>query len=264
MSETRISMRLIGDSRAYQPAETLAGEFFVDIDEPHDIRAVEVSVLWFTEGKGDEDMAVHFFDRISNDNGHFVDMRQSQKFETTLPHSPLSYDGVIVKIRWCVRIRVFLSRGRDIASEQSFRLGTVPRGLPAEEIQEQLEEDKVSDNKVDAEKVDTVKATELQKAGDESAGHRTDSDKTDSDSVDGNRVPGDKLPEGQAANSRITEDKAVKDKAAADKIADDKHAESPLTENKDANTSLAGQEQDPATPEDSSRSSTESGDEHFA
>ncbi|MEK6248771.1 MAG: hypothetical protein N2C12_11365 [Planctomycetales bacterium] len=130
MSESRISMRLIGDSRAYQPAEQLAGEFFVDIDEPHDIRAVEVSVLWFTEGKGDEDMAVHFFDRISNDNGQFVDMRQSQQFETTLPHSPLSYDGVIVKIRWCVRIRVFLSRGRDIASEQSFRLGTVPRGLP--------------------------------------------------------------------------------------------------------------------------------------
>jgi len=128
MNDWKTSIRLIGDDDAYQPGETLSGEFFVQIDEPQDIRAVEVSVLWFTEGKGDEDMAVHYFERISNENGQFVDMRKSQQFATELPESPLSYDGVIVKIHLCVRIRVFLSRGRDFVTEQVFRLGNVPRG----------------------------------------------------------------------------------------------------------------------------------------
>ncbi|MDP7267927.1 MAG: hypothetical protein QF408_07105 [Pirellulales bacterium] len=128
MNDWKTSIRLIGDDHSYQPGEMLSGEFFVQIDEPQDIRAVEVSVLWFTEGKGDEDMAVHYFERISNENGQFVDMRKSQQFATELPESPLSYDGVIVKIHWCVRIRVFLSRGRDFVTEQVFRLGNVPRG----------------------------------------------------------------------------------------------------------------------------------------
>ena len=129
MIDSEISIRLIEDVNAYLPGQTLSGEFFVQIDEPHDVRAVEVSVLWFTEGKGDEDMAVHYFDRISNEDGQFVDMRQSQQFATDLPESPLSYEGVIMKIHWCVRIRVFLSRGRDFATEQPFQLGAVPRGL---------------------------------------------------------------------------------------------------------------------------------------
>ena len=133
MKDPSIQIRLIGDTDCYEPGDTLAGEFFVEIDEPKSIRAVEISVLWFTEGKGEEDLAVHFFKRVGNDNGDFVDMRQSQAFQTELPVSPLSYDGVIVKIHWCVRIRVFLSRGREFAHEQAFRLGQVPRGCAVTE-----------------------------------------------------------------------------------------------------------------------------------
>ena len=133
MKDPSIRIRLIGDTDHYESGDTLSGEFFVDIAEPEAIRVVEISVLWFTEGKGEEDLDVHFFERIGNDNGQFVDMRQSQPFTTALPASPLSYDGVLVKIHWCVRIRVFLSRGRDFAAEQSFWLGQVPRGQVIEE-----------------------------------------------------------------------------------------------------------------------------------
>ena len=124
MKAPSIRIRLIGDTDHYESGDTLSGEFFVDIAEPEAIRVVEISVLWFTEGKGEEDL---------DDNGQFVDMRQSQPFATALPASPLSYDGVLVKIHWCVRIRVFLSRGRDFAAEQSFWLGQVPRGQVIEE-----------------------------------------------------------------------------------------------------------------------------------
>ncbi len=128
--KTSASLRLIGESRTFSPGEMLRGEYFVEIADPHDVKSVEVSVLWFTEGKGDEDMAVHFFQRQVNDNGGFTDFRNTQQFETQLPNSPLSYEGVIVKIHWCARFRVFLPRGEELLAEQSFRLGSVPRARP--------------------------------------------------------------------------------------------------------------------------------------
>ena len=50
-----------------------------------EIEALEISVLWFTKGKGDEDMAVHFFERIERETVGFVDFRRPRKFETVLP-----------------------------------------------------------------------------------------------------------------------------------------------------------------------------------
>jgi hypothetical protein len=132
MNDPRVSLRLIGDSRIYSPGQMLSGEYFVDTTDPQEIKAVELSVLWYTEGKGDEDLAVHHFQRIANDNGTDVDFRLSQQFRTALPNTPLSYDGVIVRIHWCVRIRVFMRRGREVVSEQSFQLGMVPRARAVE------------------------------------------------------------------------------------------------------------------------------------
>jgi hypothetical protein len=42
----------------------------------------------------------------------------------------LSYEGVIVKIRWCVRLRVFFESGRDHVSEHVFTVGRVPPSIP--------------------------------------------------------------------------------------------------------------------------------------
>jgi hypothetical protein len=38
---------------------------------------------------------------------------------------------VIVKICWCVRARVFLSRGKELYDELPFELGNVPRAQEA-------------------------------------------------------------------------------------------------------------------------------------
>ena len=127
MSDAQISLRLIGESREYEPGETLSGEYFVDIANPNDVRAVEMSILWYTEGKGDEDLAVHFFQRTTNDDANYTDLRTTQHFTTTLPNTPVSYDGVLLRIRWCVRVRAFLPRGRELLAEEAFRLGNIPR-----------------------------------------------------------------------------------------------------------------------------------------
>jgi len=126
MNEPHVTIRFDGNGRVYRPGETLAGEYRLNSIDPEEIRAIEVSVLWHTEGKGDEDLAVHDFRRLSPENGQGIDLLRPGRFSTRLPNSPLSYNGVIVKIRWCVRVRVFLARGKEVVGELPFRLGDVP------------------------------------------------------------------------------------------------------------------------------------------
>ena len=57
--------------------------------------------------------------------------RMTGTVTTTLPASPLSYEGVIVKVRWCLRVRVFFTRGRDFVSEHVFAVGDLPPARPA-------------------------------------------------------------------------------------------------------------------------------------
>lgn len=135
MSEPALSMTLHSKRREYLPGEILAGEYRVDALGNAEPEAVEVSVLWQTEGKGDEDLAVHYFERLSAEEGDALDLRGPRYFSTTLPASPLSYEGVLIKIRWHVRVRVFFKRARELVVDQPFRLGIIPSAraiLPAE------------------------------------------------------------------------------------------------------------------------------------
>ena len=124
--EPAIVIRFDGDQRIHRPAEPLAGEYWIESLDAAQIKAIEFSVLWHTEGKGDEDMAVHEFCRRDADDDHSIDPRRPERFSTTLPDTPLSYDGQIVKVRWCVRVRVFPIRGKEIVNEKRFQLGDVP------------------------------------------------------------------------------------------------------------------------------------------
>jgi hypothetical protein len=126
MSEPAILIRLDGNGRVYEPGESLSGEFRIAAVEPAELKSIEVSVLWYSEGKGDEDLAVHEFWRKDAESGDWGDPRRPERFSTTLPPSPLSYEGQIIKIRWCVRVRAFLDRGRELVSQKVFRLGNVP------------------------------------------------------------------------------------------------------------------------------------------
>jgi hypothetical protein len=125
MNGPLVRIRLDGNGRVYHPSETLSGDYRVESVTRDEIKAIEVSVLWYSEGKGDEDLAVHEFWRIAADDdassGDFAGT-----FRTVMPNSPLSYRGVLVRIRWCVRVRVFLTRGREVMGELAFRLGELP------------------------------------------------------------------------------------------------------------------------------------------
>ncbi|MBN1590830.1 MAG: hypothetical protein JW888_15060 [Pirellulales bacterium] len=125
MNEPSVVIRFDGNGRVYRPYEILSGEYRLESFSLGYIRAVEVSVLWYTEGKGDEDMAVHEFQRLSVDDGDWIDPNRPGRFSVALPNSPLSYDGVILKIRWCVRVRVFPRKGKQVVGQRLFVLGNV-------------------------------------------------------------------------------------------------------------------------------------------
>lgn len=126
MNSTVIRLTLDAPAAHYQPGERLTGRYMIDATQNWAARATELSVLWYTAGKGEEDMAVHHFERLVDDPERPLDLRVPRRFSTTLPASPLSYDGKIVKVCWCVRLRLFLPHGQESVAETAFRLGDVP------------------------------------------------------------------------------------------------------------------------------------------
>ena len=131
--EPLISLCLVGSRRSYSAGDELVAEYQLDAVLPDEVQAVEASILWYTEGKGEEDLGVHFFERRLPSDADDGDLRVLRRIRTILPGSPLSYSGAIFTIRWCVRVRLFLRRGREYLQEQPFTLGSVPAVVLAEQ-----------------------------------------------------------------------------------------------------------------------------------
>jgi hypothetical protein len=136
MTPRQIEILFDEDRTVFAPGEELAGQFLVVPNDGQALKAVEVSVLWQTEGKGDDDLGVTHFERIEANTGA-ADLLRPISFRTRLPNSPLSYHGQILRIVWCVRVRAFPQRGNEIVAEERFQLGNVPApiGGPVSEPQ---------------------------------------------------------------------------------------------------------------------------------
>jgi len=126
VSTHTIQLTLDSPTAHYQPGDRLTGRFMVADARAWTARAAELSILWYTAGKGEEDMSVHHFERIVDEPSRPLDLRVPHRFAAELPASPLSYDGEIVKVCWCVRLRLFPPQGQESVAEAAFRLGSVP------------------------------------------------------------------------------------------------------------------------------------------
>ena len=121
-----ISLQFREAKRQYWPGDELECLYQIDAVESSEITSVEASVLWYTEGKGESDMAVHCFQRRLPGDVAGGDLRMLDRLRTRLPNSPLSYIGVILKLHWCVRVRVFYGKNGHATAELPFQLGQVP------------------------------------------------------------------------------------------------------------------------------------------
>ncbi len=120
-----VFLRLDRDRSFYFPGDTLSGEFRIEGLSRVAINAIEVSVFWYTEGKGVSDRGIHAIWQFTTSERTF-DPRRPQRFCTIVPRAPWSYEGAIVKIRWTVRLRVILRGLPSIVCEVPFRLGDLP------------------------------------------------------------------------------------------------------------------------------------------
>ena len=124
----RLELVLAQPHGVYRPEDELKFQYrlYPVSSDGHEkeVTSVEISVLWHTEGKGDEDFGVHFFERRTPETHE--QLLGPAHFSIRLPASPLSYDGRILKIRWCVRVRAFVRKGAPagipLTAEEPFRL----------------------------------------------------------------------------------------------------------------------------------------------
>ncbi|XZE43543.1 hypothetical protein SH467x_003107 [Pirellulaceae bacterium SH467] len=122
-------IRLLGLQPTYMPNDVLDFEYTVSNIDRSTIAAVEVSVIWLTEGKGSEDMGVHFFQRVSGNSLAAIEWSNPRRLQVPLPESPLSYEGKILTISWCVRVRFYLSDGTELVAQEPFYLGTITKAV---------------------------------------------------------------------------------------------------------------------------------------
>ncbi|MFO0011306.1 MAG: hypothetical protein ACK553_01045 [Planctomycetota bacterium] len=122
-------IRLLGLQPTYMPGDMLEFEYRVVNVDHTSIVAVEASVVWITEGKGSEDLGVHFFQRLTGNSLTAIDWSIAQRLACPLPLSPLSYEGALLKISWCVRVRFYFSDGTELMAQQPFYLGTITKAV---------------------------------------------------------------------------------------------------------------------------------------
>jgi hypothetical protein len=126
-TEPAIGLRLLTLQQALEPAEILSFEYCLKRVTTAMVDRLEVSVMWCTEGKGNDDLGVHLFESFNREQLAQQPLNQPRQVNTMLPNYPLSYEGRLMKIRWCVRLRLYLSDGREITAEQPFYLGHLTR-----------------------------------------------------------------------------------------------------------------------------------------
>lgn len=123
--EPALGLRIVSLQHALEPNETLEFEYCIQRISAQMIDRIEVSVAWYTEGKGSDDIGVHFFESHPRSELAKNPLSQPRRVVVKLPSTPLSFEGRLFKIRWCIRLRLFLADGREKIAEQRFYLGSV-------------------------------------------------------------------------------------------------------------------------------------------
>jgi hypothetical protein len=112
--ETGITFELEAGREEFAPAEALRGVVSWESANPED--RAELSVLWYTEGKGDKDTGLAHFEEFK------LDSQNEHRFEIALPLLPLTYYGELLKIHWVCRLRVDRKASQDLVLDLPFVL----------------------------------------------------------------------------------------------------------------------------------------------
>ncbi len=132
MTDDDILLTIVDGDRKFEAGDLLVGSFAIPRADELGVKRAELSIVWHTSGKGDEDFGVHKLFNYNSEGNDAVSLGRRRDFRTRLPAGPLSYDGIAVKIHWCVRLRIIMLRGRQRVFDEPFWLGHVARAQLAQ------------------------------------------------------------------------------------------------------------------------------------
>lgn len=90
-----LELELDDGRTAFKPQDTISGTASWALTKPP--KTIEVALLWFTRGKGTQD--VQTVDSVSFDN---VGEMGSEKFSFCLPKEPYSFSGQLITLTWAI------------------------------------------------------------------------------------------------------------------------------------------------------------------
>lgn len=93
----KLNIELSGGKDAFAPGEQVEGRIEWSLDA--NPTALELSLLWYTSGKGTRDVGVLQTNRIDTP-GAFG----SEKFSFTLPAGPYSFSGKLISLIWALEV----------------------------------------------------------------------------------------------------------------------------------------------------------------
>jgi len=91
----RIEIVTAEDRRQFLPGEHLGGTVRWQLSDPPE--AVEVRLVWFTDGRGDRDADV--VDVVRYDG---LPKSGEKDFAIELPHAPYSFSGKLITLTWAL------------------------------------------------------------------------------------------------------------------------------------------------------------------
>jgi hypothetical protein len=117
MNQLRLGLR--EDRKQFRPGDELTGAAGWELDRPPE--AIEVRLIWFTRGKGTEDVGVVQTVRFDQPKA-----AEARPFSFRLPLAPYSFSGKLISLIWALELVV-------LPSKQSTRIDFVV-GPEAKEV----------------------------------------------------------------------------------------------------------------------------------
>lgn len=111
--EIMVRFKGAGQTRVFQPGETIQG--IVEINPISDLncRAVEIKIGWHTEGRGSRAEGYPYLNRRDDVTSLSPFQPFIEEFDFVIPPEPWSYSGHLINIIWAVEVKIDIAMGRD-------------------------------------------------------------------------------------------------------------------------------------------------------
>ncbi len=99
MGNSTIDIEITDKQTSFLPGQTISGNVRWLCSDPP--KKASLQLIWYTEGKGDEDVGLA--DKIKFENLYASD---EKPFEFQLPIGPYSFSGRLISLTWALELQV--------------------------------------------------------------------------------------------------------------------------------------------------------------